>query len=334
MFPGRDGSATQADDVVQRAGVGHGGTDGPARGLAAAFLLSCRSEHTRRGYGRDIRAFYSWCAQHDLDPLGLRRVHLDAYVCHLQQPHPVTGRVLAPRSVARAVSALNGLYTYAVAEDVLDRSPAAALRPPTVVNDSQATGLDRGELRALLRESAAAGARAKALLTLLVNNGLRIGEALALDVEDLGYERGHRILRLRRKGGRIALAPLAAPTVHALHSYLAGRETGPIFVTRTGRRMDEPAAWRLIRRLAEHAELADADRVNPHAMRHSFITAALEAGDPLHVVQDAAGHADPRQTQGYNRARHNLDRHSTYSVAAFLADVSPDPPQGGSGDPQ
>lgn len=326
MFPGEDSSATWDDGAVQRGRAEQGGTDGAAaRGLAAAFLLSCRSEHTRRGYGSDLRAFYGWCALHDLDPLGLRRVHLDAYVRHLQQPHPVSGRVLAPRSVARAVSALNGLYTYAVTEGVLDRSPAAALRPPKVVSDSQATGLDRGELQALLREAAAAGARAEALLTLLVHNGLRIGEALKLNVEDLGSERGHRIVRLGRKGGRIALAPLAAPTVHALQSYLAGRETGPIFITRTGRRMDEPAAWRLVRRLARQAELAAADHTNPHAMRHSFITAALEAGDPLHVVQDAAGHADPRQTQGYNRARHNLDRHSTYSVAAFLADGSSGP---------
>ena len=55
------------------------------------------------------------------------------------------------------------------------------------------------------------------------------------------------------------------------------------------------------------------------------MTAALEAGVPLHEVQDAAGHADPGTTQGYNRARHNLDRHATYAVTAFLSRTSPGP---------
>jgi len=81
--------------------------------------------------------------------------------------------------------------------------------------------------------------------------------------------------------------------------------------------MDQPAAWRLVRRLAARAGLAAAGSINPHSLRHSFVTTALESGVPLHEVQDAAGHADPGTTQGYNRARHNLDRHATYAVTAF-----------------
>lgn len=101
--------------------------------------------------------------------------------------------------------------------------------------------------------------------------------------------------------------------------------TGPIFITRTGRRLDEPAAWRLVRRLATRAELPAAASINPHSLRHSFVTAALESGVPLHEVQDAAGHADPGTTQGYNGARHNLDRHATYAVTAFLANDTTGP---------
>lgn len=290
-----------------------------ARAVATAFLLSLRTENTRRSYARDLRAFFTWCAQHGLDPLAVARVHLDAYRRHLEQPRPTTGRPAAPSSVARALSALTGFFNYALAEDVLDRSPAAAVRRPKVGTDSQATGLDRGELRALLAAAEADGLRSRALVTLLAHNGLRIDEALSRDVEHLGHERGHRVLRLRRKGGRAATAALAPPTVHALEDYLDGRATGPIFITRTGRRMDEPAAWRLVRRLATRAELASAGSINPHSLRHSFVTAALESGVPLHEVQDAAGHADPGTTQGYNRARHNLDRHATYAVTAFLA---------------
>ncbi len=60
--------------------------------------------------------------------------------------------------------------------------------------------------------------------------------------------------------------------------------------------------------------------LNPHSLRHSFVTAALDAGVSLRDVQDAAGHADPRTMRRYDRARYNLDRHATYAVTAFLAD--------------
>ena len=60
-------------------------------------------------------------------------------------------------------------------------------------------------------------------------------------------------------------------------------------------------------------------RITPHSLRHSFITAALDAGVPLRDVQIAARHADPRTTTRYDRARNNLDRHASYIVAAFIA---------------
>jgi len=67
--------------------------------------------------------------------------------------------------------------------------------------------------------------------------------------------------------------------------------------------------------------------ITPHSLRHTFITETLAAGSPLQDVQDAAGHADPRTTRGYDHSRHNLDRHPTYLLAAHLqrADTSSAP---------
>jgi integrase len=110
---------------------------------------------------------------------------------------------------------------------------------------------------------------------------------------------------------------LCGPTVRALDAYLNEHESGPLFITKTAKRLDQPAAWRLVRRLARNAGV-DVDRLNPHSFRHSFVTAALNAGVPLRDVQDAAGHADPRTTRRYGRARYNLDRAATYAVTAFV----------------
>ena len=163
-------------------------------------------------------------------------------------------------------------------------------------------------------------ARSIALLTLLAHTGLRIGEALSRDVTDLAYDRGHRILRLERKGGRGHRTVLTAPVVRALDAYLDGRTVGPLFITKAGKRMGQPEAWKMVRRLAARAALDGAGELRPHSLRVAFITGAREAGVPLEDVQDAAGHADPRTTRRYDRGRHSLDRHASYAVTSWLAD--------------
>jgi site-specific recombinase XerD len=79
--------------------------------------------------------------------------------------------------------------------------------------------------------------------------------------------------------------------------------------------MNRHAATRIVRRLAKRAGVTK--HISPHSLRHSFITAALDAGVPLRDVQIAARHA--RTTTRYDRARNNLDRHASYIVAACIA---------------
>jgi site-specific recombinase XerD len=82
--------------------------------------------------------------------------------------------------------------------------------------------------------------------------------------------------------------------------------------------MDRHAVWRLLRRLAATAVPDKAGSLHPHDLRHAFVTLALDTGASLRDVQDAAGHADPRTTRRYDRARHNLDRHPTYALAGLV----------------
>ena len=95
--------------------------------------------------------------------------------------------------------------------------------------------------------------------------------------------------------------------------------SGPLFATSTGGRLDRHAVFRLVRRLAAEAGIADADRLSPHSLRHAFATTARSEGVPLEDVQDAMGHADPRTTRRYDRDRHNLDRDPAYTIAAARA---------------
>jgi len=94
-------------------------------------------------------------------------------------------------------------------------------------------------------------------------------------------------------------------------------DTGPLFGTPSGRPIYELYVYRLIRRLARRADIPAADRLSPHSLRHTAITELLDAtGGDLRTAQDFAGHADPRTTRRYDRARHNLDAHGAYLLAA------------------
>ena len=147
-----------------------------------------------------------------------------------------------------------------------------------------------------------------------------MSEACGVDVEHLSVERGHRTVTVLGKGAKVALIPMPPRVARAVDLASGDRVSGPVLLARSGRRLDRHAATRIVRRLAKRAGIAK--HISPHSLRHSFITAALDAGVPLRDVQIAARHADPRTTTRYDRARHNLDRHASYVVTAFVAGAS------------
>ena len=154
------------------------------------------------------------------------------------------------------------------------------------------------------------------MISLSAINGLRISEALGAAVDDLGLERGHRTLTVRRKGGKVVTIPLAPRTARAIDLAIGERLDGPIFLRGDGQRMDRHSAGRIVRRVARRTGLAK--KISPHTLRHAFITAALDAGVPLREVQEpppTPTHAPP----GATTADESLDRHATYIVAAYLA---------------
>lgn len=281
-----------------------------AEDVARAFLAGY-GPSTREAYARDLRTWGVFLQGVGVEVLTAHRVHVDAFVRQAEE------RGTAPATIARRLSALSGFYAYLLDEGLIARSPVARVRRPRVSDESQRLGVDRQGMRALLDASRASGRRDHALACLLALNGLRITETLAADVTDLGNARGHRTLRLRRKGGKRQTVALAPRTADAIDAMLDGRSSGPLFTTRTGRRMDRHAALKVVRRVARLAGIEHA--ISPHSLRHGFVTLALDAGVPLRDVQDAAGHADPRTTRRYDRGRHSLDRAATYAVSAHIA---------------
>jgi integrase len=91
---------------------------------------------------------------------------------------------------------------------------------------------------------------------------------------------------------------------------------GPLFVTSRGRPLYETWAWRLIRKLAVWAAVAQAAKLSPHGLRHTAITELIDSGVSLLDAQKFARHKDPRTTRRYYHGLDNLDRHGAYGLAA------------------
>ena len=279
-----------------------------------AGFLAGYSGRTREAYTLDLRQFLRWSTEHSLGLFEMTRTHIEIYARQLEDQ----GK--APATIGRRLSTLAGFYRYATEEGVLEHSPAVHVRRPRLDYESHTAGLDRNELGAFLTQAGLSSAQDHALCSLLGLNGLRISEALGANIEELSLERGHRTLVVHRKGGKTVTIPLAPRTARALDLAIGERCEGPIFLGHNGDRLTRDAAARMVKRLAKRAGITK--KISPHSLRHSFITAALDAGVPLRDVQEAASHADPRTTMRYDRARQSLDRHATYIVSTFIAGSS------------
>jgi integrase/recombinase XerD len=214
---------------------------------------------------------------------------------------------LAPTSLRRRAAALKGFYRFAFGEGLIGTDGAAHLdlpRMPRLLPDT----LTAAETERLLLAPPPEALLDRALLELLYAAGLRVSEALRLDLEDLSLDGA--FVRVIGKGDRERLVPVGEVAIDAIRTWLDGPRRaivaehhvqpirgGPLFVGRTGRRLARQQAWSIVKRAAASAGLDG--RVSPHTLRHSFATHLLEGGADLRIVQELLGHASISTTQLY-----------------------------------
>jgi site-specific recombinase XerC len=179
-----------------------------------------------------------------------------------------------------------------------------------------ATAWTAGELGTFLFTAERCDRDHAALAVLLGLNGLPVSEAYGTNIEGIGFQRGHRTLRILGKGTKPATIPLVPRAARTIDLAVGERHEGPILRRRDGQRLDRRTAHSWVRSIGKRAGLG---AVHPHMLRAGFIMAALDAGVPLRDVQIAARHADPRTTTIYDHRRENFDRHAAYVVVAFVA---------------
>ncbi|WP_322797983.1 tyrosine-type recombinase/integrase [Thermoflexus sp.] len=267
----------------------------------AAFLQELarrgRSARTLKGYGEDLQAFARWLeatAGEPFDPRGVLATDLREYRAFLIAR-------FRPATVNRRLVALRAFFRWLKARGEVPEDPAEGL--PLLREARPAPrALTAQELRRLLRAARREGNPLHiALLTLLASAGLRVGEVVALRVQDVQLAPRSGWVMVRGKGEKARRVPLGAEARGALQAYLMTRpEMGSdaLFIGRRGP-LTASGVWQVVKKYARKAGLGG---VHPHMLRHTFATRLLrEAGVDLVTVSELLGHESLNTTARYTR---------------------------------
>jgi integrase/recombinase XerD len=205
--------------------------------LATAGFLARYREPTVSAYRNDLRCYWAWSAQHQLQPLQAQRAHLELYLRDLQD------KGYAPATIGRRLSTVAGLFRYAVIDEVVAKNPTLAVSRPKVQWEGQRrTVLHPLEFAAVLTAARQHSNTAHALAALLGMLGLRVSEACQAQVTDLQYTGGYQVLHVLGKGSKPADIPLPIPVLRAVQAAVAGRQEGAILLAENGLALKRGAA--------------------------------------------------------------------------------------------
>jgi site-specific recombinase XerD len=284
-----------------------------AANAAVDAFLARYTGQTMALYRGDLRILFEWCASEGLDPLRVERTHLEFFARHLEM---VRGN--KPASVRRRLSTVRTFYGLAAADGRIGRNPALMLRLPKLSQDrARLSGLSHADSEALLQAARVSSPDDYALVALMLLVGLRVSEACAVRVEDtLHYERGHRVLKFTGKGSKQRVSVIAPALALIVDACAAGRTEGLLIHNRYGGPLTRNRAYNRVGMLARRAGLG---HVWPHMLRHTAITAAIDAGASLENAQEFSGHVDIRTLMVYYHNSHRLDQSAAYLVAGRLS---------------
>ncbi|WP_432935529.1 tyrosine-type recombinase/integrase [Kribbella sp. CA-253562] len=300
----------------------------------------------REGQLHDL-AWFRWCAGRGMDPRAATGRDVKAWL------HLLDAAGAEKRTRQRMLSTLSAFYGHLTETGVVPANPAALNRARLGLNRSSRDAsptirLTASQLHALLdaagklpnrtRYKDLYAARAVAVVALLTL-GLRVSELVGLDRQHLVVSGGEPMLRVLGKGGvhrEVYLTTLAAEalerylrerdlvqetTTPALRGRTNGKATSPLIATRDGARCSRFDVNALLKRVAVQAgpALEDVvDKVHPHALRHAYVTIALEQDARIQHVQADVGHASIATTQYYDRGRRTRDTSAADLVEAAI----------------
>ncbi len=262
-----------------------------ARGLSA---------HSLRAYKTDLIRFEAFVAARDADWTALRPADVRGFIGSLHRDE------LSGSSINRALSAVKGLYRYAVRYEIASADPFEHIKGKSRGRNLPQV-LSGTEIEHLLSmpDDSFNGARDRALMELMYSTGCRVAEIAAIDRKDL--EKGKKSIRVLGKGDKERYVYVGRPARAALSYYLDMRdqhfrqnslaETEALFVNLKGTRLSTRGIGLILAKYMQRSGISK--KVSPHTFRHSFATHLLDQGADIRLVQEMLGHSSVSTTQIY-----------------------------------
>ncbi len=268
--------------------------------FAEALTQESRSALTVRNYLNDLEHFARWFVQTNgeaFTPQGITTLDLRAYKAYM-----LTVAKFKPATINRRLAALSRYCRWAKAIGLIQEDPTEEIEGVRQMHGAP-KALDALELRRLLREVHKGGQKRDiAILEILANTGLRVGELAQLTREDLDISERKGTVTVRSgKGAKYRQVPLNADARRALREYLDVRlqsESGAVFLGQRGNGLTPSAIWRVVKKYGQRAELA----ISPHTLRHTFGTRLVRSqGVDLVTVAAMLGHESLDTTAIYTK---------------------------------
>lgn len=265
------------------------------------FFLYISSEKgllqsTVDSYRRDLHLFFSLAKKRGNQESDLQKsiLHFLEFLHHSDY---------AASSCYRALMSLRVFFRFLRKEGVLDFDPTSEIEAPKIEQLIPSILTEREVFKLLNTQNLKTneGALDLAMLEVLYASGLRVSELCHLNI----YDVKENTLKVKGKGEKERIVPIAKAALHSLDHYLAcyrnifvADEMGePLFINFKGKRIDRVFVWRRIKECCRNAGIKK--NISPHSLRHSFATHLLIHGADLRVIQEMLGHADIATTDRY-----------------------------------
>ncbi len=262
------------------------------------------SPHTFRAYTADIGQFLSFLAEHNDTSISLDHLSSTSLTDFRSWLSRKAMDGLKASSRARSLSGIKNFLTWLDKQGVMHNAALASVRAPKLPRKLPRP-MDETQIERLIDNASASAstdwitARNTALFMLLYGCGLRISEALQLNLSDLPRD---GFLIVMGKGRKERQVPVLAIVEKAIAQYralcpYAEEPERPVFMSERGKRLNQGIAQKAMRDV--RGMLGLPETATPHALRHSFATHLLQNGANLREIQELLGHASLSTTQRY-----------------------------------
>jgi integrase/recombinase XerC len=257
------------------------------------------SSHTISSYGRDLGQLEAYLIEKKADWRSADNVVLRGFLGSLYE------KKRKKSTIGRKLAAMRSFYDYCLKRKWIEKNPAKVLARPRQ-DKNVPTFLSEDEMAEFLdlpSSDKPLDLRDRAALELLYASGIRVGELVAVDLEDVGF--GERLVRVKGKGKKERLVLFGKKAEAGIRTYLRARPDilkdrlgqNALFLNYKGERLTSRSVERIVGKYIRRTAVKR--KISPHSLRHSFASHLLSRGADLRVIQELLGHASLATTQKY-----------------------------------